>query len=70
MHVLLTMDTLQSSFFWAGVARRHGYPLSPNIFVLAVEPLAMKLKNNNIQGIKIGSDLYKIEQYADDTFYF
>ena len=24
--------------------------------------------NNNIQGIKVGSDQYKIGQYADDTF--
>ena len=58
-----------SEQFHLGRGCRQGDPLSPYIFILAIEPLAMTVKNNNnIQGIKIGSDQYKIGQYADDTF--
>ena len=48
---------------------RQGDPLSPYIFILAIEPLAMDIKNNNnIRGIKIKKAECKIGQYADDTF--
>ena len=48
---------------------RQGDPLSPYLFILAIEPLAIDIKsNNNIKGIKIENDQCKIGQYADNTF--
>ena len=58
-----------SRFFKLGRGCRQGDPLSPYIFILAIEPLAMALKNNrDIKGITLGNREYKIGQYADDTF--
>jgi len=47
---------------------RQGDPISPYIFILCAEILAILIKNDkNIKGIKIGESEYKISQYADDT---
>ena len=44
-------------------------PLSPYLFLLAIEPLAISMKNNTeMEGIKVGEIVYKVGQYADDTF--
>ena len=48
---------------------RHGYPLSPYILLLVIEPLAMKLKAEpKIKRLTFGSREYKLGQYADDMF--
>ena len=58
-----------SSFFNLHRGCRQGDPLSPYIFILAIEPLAQCILNSrDIEGIKIGSNEFKIGQYADDTF--
>ena len=52
---------------------RQGCPFSPLAFVLAVELLAIKIRNSNIKGIKVPSDAdlrIKIKQLADDTTLF
>lgn len=58
---------------WFEIQRgcRQGDPLSPYIFVICAEILAIMIRNNvNIKGICIGSTEYKISQYADDTTLF
>ena len=47
---------------------RQGDPLSPYLFVVAVETLALAIHQNpQIIGIKIGGKETKLLQYADDT---
>ena len=47
---------------------RQGDPLSPYLFVVAVETLAIAIRQNTeIRGIRIGEDETKLLQYADDT---
>ena len=57
-----------SEFFSVQRGCRQGDPLSPYIFLLCAESLALMLKSNeDIQGIKIGGEEYKLSQFADDT---
>ena len=47
---------------------RQGDPISPYLFVLCVEILAIMIrKNTKIKGINIDGIEYKITQFADDT---
>jgi len=58
-----------SQFFNLERGCRQGDPLSPYIFLLAVEPLAMAIKQDeNIRGLNFGSKEHKLGQYADDMF--
>ncbi|MCG7891056.1 MAG: reverse transcriptase family protein, partial [Candidatus Thiodiazotropha endolucinida] len=60
-----------SEFFNIGRGCRQGDPLSPYIFILCAEFLAVKIRQNkNISGIKIKDLEFKISQYADDTSMF
>lgn len=54
---------------------RQGCPFSPLAFILAVEVLAIKIRNSLIKGIQLPHPSYneqslKIKQYADDTTLF
>ena len=50
---------------------RQGDPLSPYLFILALEILAIKMRNdNNIQGIRIGEKMVKLTLFADDMTCF
>ena len=55
---------------WFAIQRgcRQGDPISPYLFILCVEILAIMIRQNkHIKGIFIGETEYKISQYADDT---
>lgn len=50
---------------------RQGCPISPYLFIIAVEVLAISIRaNKGIKGIKVGSTEFKISQLADDTTLF
>lgn len=57
-----------SDFFSVGWGTRQGCPLSPLIFALALEPLAIAiLTNQDISGYTKGASSYKFCMYADDV---
>lgn len=60
-----------SQFFSISRGIRQGCPISPYLFIIAVEVLAISIRaNKNIKGIKIGSTEFKLSQLADDTTLF
>ena len=49
-----------------GVKQWDRYPLSHHLFILALEILAIMIRNdNNIQGIRIGKKIVKLTLFAD-----
>ena len=59
---------LCSQYFNIGRGVRHGDPLSPYLFVSAVEILAIAIRNQeNIKGISIDGLETELLQFADDT---
>ena len=57
-----------SDFFEIQKGVRQGCPLSPYLFVLAVEVLAKAIRENkSIKGIFVNGKEIKLSQYADDT---
>ena len=60
-----------SEFFPIKRGCKQGDPIGPYLFFLCAQILCeMKLTNKNINGIKIGSEEFKISQFADDTTIF
>ena len=65
-----------SEYFDVACGIRQGCPFSPLAFVLAVELLAIKIRNHSIVGIEVPSLVHgqksylKIKQMADDTTLF
>ena len=59
---------MTSTFFTLERGVRQGDPLSPYLFVVAVETLAIAItQNSDIEGIYIEEQQTKLLQYADDT---
>ena len=64
----VTNNGHMSSYFPMGRGVRQGCPLSPYLFIIAAEVLAISIRNNpDIKGISIGKKEYKIKQFADDS---
>ena len=64
----VTNNGWNSDYFHLERGVRQGCPLSPYLFIIAVELLAINIRlNPTIKGIKIGEKIYKIKQFADDT---
>ncbi len=67
----VTNNGNSTAFFPLGRGVRQGCPLSPLLFILAVEILACKLRSDqNVRGITINEEIFKISQLADDTTLF
>jgi exonuclease III len=61
----------RSEFFSPTRGVRQGCPLSPILFVIAAEMLAIQIRNNkSIQGLYNGTSFTKISQFADDTVFY
>ena len=61
----------QSKWFEVQSGIRQGCPFSPLAFILAVEIMALKIRQKQeIVGINLRNDSVKIAQYADDTTLF
>ena len=64
----VTNNGHMSDYFKLGRGVRQGCPLSPYLFIIAAEILAMSIRQNeNIKGIIIGEKEIKIKQFADDS---
>lgn len=60
-----------SDFFPLSRGTRQGCPLSPLLFALAIEPLAVAIRNNpNIKGYQKVPYHFKLSLYADDALLF
>lgn len=66
-YVCVLTNGLISSPFQLHRSTRQGCPRSPGLFMLALEPLVQKLRNNSdIHGITVGSIHHKLLLYAED----
>lgn len=60
-----------TSYFDIQKGARQGDPISAYLFILCAELLGHKIRiDDNLSGIKIGDNMYKICQFADDTIMF
>ncbi len=59
-----------SDYFPLRRGTRQGCPLSPLLFAIAIEPLAVALRFGQMMGITRGGSVHKLSLYADDLLLF
>lgn len=65
------INGLLSEPFEKSIGKRQGCPLSPLLFILALEPLLSRIRlNPDISGCRIGTDEYKLVAYVDDILLY
>jgi len=68
---MVRTDGITSQPFRLGRGTRQGCPLSPILFDMAIEPLAIALRDNTgIVGIRRGGIEHKVSLYADDLLLY
>ena len=69
VHSAVVNGGFLTNYFNISRGVRQGCPLSPSLFILAVEPLALKIRQDpNCKGIDLPNQQeVKISQFADDT---
>lgn len=67
----LLINGIRSGDFFLSWGMRQGCPLSPLLFALSLEPLAVAIRHSeDIKGIKIGDMIHKLNLFADNTVLF
>ena len=67
----VTNNGYLSDLFTLGRGVRQGCPLSPYLFIIAIELLSYNVRNNNlIKGINIDNEEVKNTMFADDATFF
>lgn len=64
-------NATHSQYFPLNRGTRQGLPLSPLLFAICIEPLAIKLRTDNrVKGIQRASKEHKVSLYADDLLLY
>ena len=64
-------NVISTPYFELQRGIRQGDPLSPYLFIIAAEILAVTIRSReDIRGIRIGQEEFKLVQYADDLILF
>jgi hypothetical protein len=67
----LNFSIVTYSYFYIEKGTRQGDPIAAYLFILCAELLGRKVRiDENVKGIKIGDNMYRICEFAGDTLMF